>query len=598
MLAPPEVVKRITDLLAHLLKKEVSEFAFASGRLPCVKIGTTYEPVDDRSLTSDEVYAVLMSLGGSRYVEALTEKPTKWRARVDGVGSFLVGAVVRGERIQARVLLTRAEDKPRVSSMDPDRGPPSGALMVAIVDGSRDRAHEPYESDAPPARTSDPSGLLELDDDPLEFTMPLRIPEGLLAGRGDVELDRVAARQAPPVSLNADAHESRRSAVPPLELDVARSVAPRASAASPPSVAPGVQADTALVQALTFARKHRASDLHVVAGRPLLVRLSQELTPHGPVLTPDVVSAIVMPLVPAQRRESFERDGTCDFALETEAEGRFRVNVVRHRGGIKATFRLISKQVPTLRSLGLPAEIAQAIAHNQGLIVATGPTGHGKTSTVAALVNLLNIETTHHVITVEDPIEYVHPRKRAMLSQREVGTHTKSFQTALKASLREDPDVIVVGELRDAETVRMALSAAETGHLVLGTMNTPNAAKTIDRLIDLFPTGEQAQVRLTLAATLRLVVSQRLLAAREGEGLVAAVEILPGSFALASLIRENKTFQIPSLQQRGKAFGIVRLDDSLVELIKQGSISLEAALVVAESPDDLLTKVGQRGKAP
>ncbi len=599
MLAPPEVVKRITDLLAHLLKKEVSEFAFASGRLPCVKIANAYEPVDDRSLTRDEVYGVLMSLGGSRYVETLTDKPTKWRARVDGVGSLLVGAVVRGERVQARVLLTRAEEKPRATSMDRDRGPPSDALMAAIVDGSRDQIHEPFESDAPPAFRSDPGGLLELDDDPLEHTMPLRIPDAVLAARADVELDRVAARQAPPMSRNLESKESPRSAAPPVEREL-RDLESRVPAASPmlaPSLSPRVL-PSALVQALAFARKHRASDLHVVAGRPLLARLSQELTPHGPILTPEVVSALVMPLVPARCREPFERDGTCDFALETETEGRFRVNVVRHRGGIKATFRLIATEVPTLRSLGLPNEIAQAITHHQGLIVATGPTGHGKTSTVAALVNLLNCETTHHVITVEDPIEYIHPRKKAMLSQREVGTHTKSFQTALKASLREDPDVIVVGELRDAETVRMALAAAETGHLVLGTMNTPSAAKTIDRLIDLFPTGEQAQVRLTLASALRLVVSQRLLPAREGEGLIAAVEMLPGSFALASLIRENKTFQIPSLQQRGKAFGIVRLDDSLTELIIRGSISIEGALLVAESPDDLLSKIGQRGRTP
>jgi pilus retraction protein PilT len=261
--------------------------------------------------------------------------------------------------------------------------------------------------------------------------------------------------------------------------------------------------------------------------------------------------------------------------------------------------RLIPPKIPTLASLGLPEDIAKATHHHQGLIVLTGPTGHGKTSTLAAVVDILNRETTHHIITVEDPVEYVHPRKKAMMSQREVGTHTLSFQNALKASLREDPDVIVVGELRDTETVRMALAASETGHLVLGTMNTPSAAKTIDRLIDLFPPADQSQVRMTLAGGLRLIVSQRLIPSVDGKSLVAAAELLPGSIALWSLIRDSKTFQIPSLQQRGKGHGIIRLDDSLAELVKSGKVTREAALAVADSPDELDAVLsGKRAPAP
>ncbi len=199
-------------------------------------------------------------------------------------------------------------------------------------------------------------------------------------------------------------------------------------------------------------------------------------------------------------------------------------------------------------------------------------------------MDIINRETTHHVITVEDPIEYLHPRKKALMSQREVGSHTKTFAAALKASLREDPDVIVVGELRDTETVRMALAASETGHLVLGTMNTPSAAKTIDRLIDLFPPADQGQVRMTLAGGLRLIVAQKLLPATDG-GMVAAAEVLPGSIPLWSLIRDNRTFQIPSLQQRGKALGIIRLDDSLTELVRTKKTTMDHAKAVAESPD-------------
>ncbi len=296
---------------------------------------------------------------------------------------------------------------------------------------------------------------------------------------------------------------------------------------------------------------------------------------------------MLLAIVPARLRPMLAEQGSADFAIDRPGFGRFRVNVGRQRTGLKACFRRVPEVVPTLASLVLPAEIARATHHHQGLVVFTGPTGHGKTTTLAAIVDIINRETTHHVITVEDPIEFLHPRKKAMISQREVGAHTRSFPNALKASLREDPDVIVVGELRDTETVRMALAASETGHLVLGTMNTPSAAKTIDRVVDLFPPADQQQVRMGLAGGLHMVVSQRLLPAASGRGMVAAVELLPGSVALWSLIRDNKTYQIPSLQQRGKGIGIVRLDESLADLVREGRATREAALAVAENPEEL-----------
>jgi twitching motility protein PilT len=353
-----------------------------------------------------------------------------------------------------------------------------------------------------------------------------------------------------------------------------------------------------LADLLARARAKSASDLHVVPERPPLLRIAGELVPEGRPLDCALVEKIVFDSVPERLRGMLDKDGSCDFAIH-EDNARCRVNVVKQRTGYKMTVRLIASEVPTLASLGLPEQIGHATHHHQGLILVTGPTGHGKTSTLAAIVDLINTETTHHVITVEDPVEYVHPRKRAMMSQREVGTHTKSFFSALKGSLREDPDVIVVGELRDTETVRMALSASETGHLVLGTMNTPSAAKTIDRLIDLFPPGDQAQVRLTLAGGLRLIVSQRLIPNADRTGLVAAAEILPGSVSLWSLIRDNKTYQIPSLQQRGKGIGIVRFDDSLVDLVKAGRTSLEVAKQWAESAEEVeMTALGRRPAVP
>ncbi len=334
------------------------------------------------------------------------------------------------------------------------------------------------------------------------------------------------------------------------------------------------------------ARREGASDLHLVAERPPLFRRIGELVPRGQPLDPEAIERIVMPIVPAELRAQLEEEGSCDFALEHEQHGRFRVNVSRQRTGLKACFRLIGMDLPTLASLGLPDEIAVATHHHQGLIVVAGPTGHGKTSTLTALIDLVNRGSTHHIITVEDPVEYVHPRAAAMMSQREVGTNTRTFAAALKASLREDPDVIAIGELRDTETVRMALAASETGHLVIATMNTPSAAKTIERIIDLFPPADQPQVRATLAGGLRLVVSQRLVPRIDRTGLAAAVEILPGSVPLWTLIRDGKTYQIPSLQQRGKALGIVRLDDSLADLVRANVVSFDDAKHFAENPDD------------
>ena len=222
--------------------------------------------------------------------------------------------------------------------------------------------------------------------------------------------------------------------------------------------------------------------------------------------------------------------------------------------------------------------------YHQGLVVVSGPNGAGKTTTLAALVDLFNSERSVHIITVEDPVEVIHPIKKAIVSQREIGAHTKGFHSALKGSLREDPDVIAIGELRDRETVEKALEAAETGHLVFATMSTPSGASTIDRLIDMFPPDDQSQVRATLAGVLKFVVSQRLVPREDGDGRVVAVELLTGGMALWTLIRDDKLFQLPSLLQRGRAFGMIRIEDSLNELLSAGTISMETAKMFADDP--------------
>jgi twitching motility protein PilT len=535
-------MKKPHPLLDLLARNDVTELALASGQPPRVRIGDALHAAEDAPLTADRVFEVLMLAGGSRYVEELSDKPSQWRTRIEGIGVVAVVAMQRGPNVAARLVPSSREPATASAAFAPSPSPVLGRTL--------------YEPAAPPIA--------------FELAEP-----GAPIGAG--------APVATPGRVTSNAH------APAVATEPART-----SLSTPRGPA------EALAALLESARRARASDLHLVAARPPLLRVAGTLTPSGAPLDPDDLAAMLASCVPPERAAVLEADGSCDFALDSARAGRFRVNVSRQRTGMMGSFRLVAAEIPSLASLGLPEEIALATKHHQGLIVVTGPTGHGKTSTLAAIVDRINANTTLHVITVEDPVEYVHPRKKAMMSQREVGTHTRSFQAALKASLREDPDVIVVGELRDTETVRMALSASETGHLVLGTMNTPGAAKTIDRLIDLFPPADQAQVRATLAGGLRLIVSQRLVPAADGSRMFAAVELLPGALPLWNLIRDNKTFQIPSLQQRGKGLGILRLDDALADLVRQGKVSAAAALAVADAPDELeaLVQAGRAAPAP
>jgi twitching motility protein PilT len=305
---------------------------------------------------------------------------------------------------------------------------------------------------------------------------------------------------------------------------------------------------------------------------------------HGDSISDQQVRELIMPLLNARNAKQLDELGYADFACQLEGAGRLRVNVNRQRSGIKGCFRLIAPEPSTLESLRLPHELRQMLNYHQGLVVVSGPNGAGKTTTLAALVDLFNSERSVHIITVEDPVEVIHPVKKAIVSQREIGVHTTSFHSALKASLREDPDVIAIGELRDRETVEKALEAAETGHLVFATMSTPSGASTIDRLIDMFPPDDQSQVRATLASVLKFVVSQRLIPRKDSDVRVVAVELLTGGMALRTLIRDDKLFQLPSLLQRGRAFGMIRIEDSLNDLLSSGEISVETAKMFADDP--------------
>ena len=349
------------------------------------------------------------------------------------------------------------------------------------------------------------------------------------------------------------------------------------------------------------ARQSVASDLHIAAGSPVLVRVLGELKPlegNARPMSAAEVDSILLPLLGPMRRHQLATVGYVDLALDIRGAGRLRANVSRQQGGLRGALRLAAVEPPTLAGLGLPKELAKVVAHHQGLVVIAGPSGHGKTTTLAALVNLINSTKPFHIITIEDPVEIEHPRKQALISQREVGRHTKSFVSALKGSLREDPDVIVIGELRDRETVEIALTAAETGHLVLATMSTPSAAKTISRLIDMFPPDDQSQVRASIAGALRAIVAQRLLPAARGDGMVPAIELVTGVLPLAVLIRDDKLYQLPNLMQRGRAFGMIRMDESLLELVRTGRISEEVAREASDQKRELSAAIAPPAPAP
>jgi twitching motility protein PilT len=315
-----------------------------------------------------------------------------------------------------------------------------------------------------------------------------------------------------------------------------------------------------------------ASDLHLSAGQPPLLRIHGDLlrTEHA-ALTPENVIELTNAIMSEEQRQRFKEEHEVDFACELPGKGRFRVNVFVQSRGPGAVLRTIPTQIPSLDSLNMPPIIKELCNRERGLILVTGPTGSGKSTTLAAMVDIINDTWDAHILTVEDPIEFVHPPKRCLVNQREVGPHTHSFSNALRSALREDPDVILVGEMRDLETISLALTAAETGHLVFGTLHTSSAPKTIDRIIDVFPSGQQGQIRTMLSESLEAVVAQTLLK-KKGGGRVAACEILIGVPAVRNLIREAKLHQIPSMMQTGQRSGMQTLDMGLADLVKRGLV--------------------------
>jgi twitching motility protein PilT len=344
-----------------------------------------------------------------------------------------------------------------------------------------------------------------------------------------------------------------------------------------------------ITELLAFVVKNKASDLHLSSGLPPMIRVHGDVRRINlPPLEHKDVHAMVYDIMNDGQRKVYEENLDIDFSFAIPNLARFRVNAFVQQRGAAAVFRTIPDKVLTLEQLNAPKIFAEIARTPRGIVLVTGPTGSGKSTTLAAMVNDINENDYGHILTVEDPIEFVHESKKCLINQREVGPHTLSFQNALRSALREDPDVILVGEMRDLETIRLALSAAETGHLVFGTLHTSSAAKTVDRIVDVFPAAEKEMVRAMLSESLRAVISQTLLKTKDGTGRVAAHEIMMGTPAIRNLIRENKIAQMYSAIQTGQQFGMQTLDQNLQELVKRNIVSSGEARLKAANKDNFM----------
>jgi twitching motility protein PilT len=413
-----------------------------------------------------------------------------------------------------------------------------------------------------------------------------------VAGSGDY--DSWAYPQAGPTG-SATQGTPGHSGLPEQRLGVQEGVAPlgaydRATTEQAPAAG-----EITLAELLTGMLDAGASDLHLTAGAPALIRVNGELSPlrDCPALPPDLIQRLIYTVLTQRQRERFEQDLELDFAYAMPGAARFRVNVYRQRENVGAAFRRIPYEIKGLEELGIPTSVSTFAGLPRGMVLLTGPTGSGKSTTLAALIDLANRTRRDHIMTVEDPIEFLHRHKSCMVNQREVGEDTHSFANALKHVLRQDPDIILVGEMRDLETISVALTAAETGHLVFATLHTQDAAQTIDRVIDVFPPHQQQQVRAQLAGALQGVVCQTLCRTSDGRGRVVATEVMIATPAIRNLVREGKTHQVYSAMQAGAQHGMHTLDQHLAELVRTGRISYEHGLEKCHHVEDFNRLTGR-----
>ncbi|MBZ5638666.1 MAG: type IV pilus twitching motility protein PilT [Acidobacteriia bacterium] len=408
-----------------------------------------------------------------------------------------------------------------------------------------------------------------------------RLPDGKSFAFSSSVSDGTLAVRATPAATAPDSAPTASAAAPAASESVGL------KPFDPTALRPGAPAIEAH---LTYLVEVGGSDLHLSADEHPTVRLHGEMMriPGTAACSPEETARLLFQLLPPRFKKEFESASDTDFAHEIPGVARFRCNVFADRKGVGGVFRVIPSRIPSAEDLGLPKAILDLCFLSKGLVLVTGPTGSGKSTTLATLIDHINRNRTDHILTIEDPIEFVHPSRKCLVNQREVGSHTSSFKSALRAALREDPDIVLVGEMRDLETVAIAIETAETGHLVFGTLHTSTAPSTVDRIIDQFPADRQSQIRVMLSESLKGVISQILLRRKSG-GRVAAMEVLIGTPAVANLIREAKTFQIPSIMQAGRKHGMVLMVDALLDLVKRGVISADEAFLKAVDKMSLAT---------
>ena len=505
--------------------------------------------VSKQPLTDQHIYALLVEVAPSESANHIdTGTETEFEYIADR-GMVRVRIVPEMGRLTAVV-----SPKPRPAQAEPSVAAPAPATAPA-----------PAPAPAPPVAAAPPK------------SKTARAPA---AGAG---APAPAAQRTPPVAEAPAPAADKRGAAPPAGL--------------PADFAPGQYqaAERTLGDLLRALVQSKSSDLHLRVGEPPLFRTHGEMTRQaGPPLSTDQLQLMLLAIMPERNRTEWKDTGDSDFAYEIAGLARFRVNAARDRKGPLAVFRVIPAQVVSVEQLAITKEVQQLCFLTKGLVLVTGPTGSGKSTTLCALVDLVNRMRTDHIITIEDPIEFVHENKKCLITQRQVGVHTDSFKSALRAALREDPDIVLVGEMRDLETIAIAIETAETGHLVFGTLHTTTASSTVDRIIDQFPADRQAQIRVMLSESLKGVVSQTLCKRLSG-GRVAAREILLTTPAVSNLIREGKTFQIPSIMQTSKQLGMVTLNDALLELVDKKEISADEAYMKSVEKAGLQASLKAKG---
>ncbi|HEX2871976.1 MAG TPA: type IV pilus twitching motility protein PilT [Polyangiaceae bacterium] len=532
----------IADLLKRALLVGAMEVRLVPGRRTIVVLPQGESEVKGDPQTPEKITSLLAPILTAPAKQHLATGFAEWDFELEGRGTVRACAEMKIGLVNVSFFLDRCETLAKQAERVPPAPPAPRFAMPAAPS-------MPAIPSAPsvPAMQAMPSGL-DTDDD-------------------DFEIPRQPLRTQPPIASSR----------------------PYDNALSDGST-------TGIDRLLNRLLEVKGSDLHVSTNSVPIMRIDGEMkpVPGYDVLKPEDVQRLLMPIVPPRNREEFENSHDTDFAYELPGKARFRANLFVDLRGMGAVMRVIPSKILTTDDLNLPKELLSLCHLPKGLVLVTGPTGSGKSTTLAALVDYINRTREDHIITIEDPVEFVHPNKKCLVNQRQVGEHTDSFKKALRAALREDPDIVLLGEMRDLETIAIALETAETGHLVFGTLHTSSAPSTIDRIIDQYPPAQQEQIRVMLANSLKGVIAQ-MLCRKIGGGRVAALEIMFGVPAIANLIRESKVFQIPSIMQTGRKAGMCLMNDSLFKLAKDGVVAPEEALAKANDKAGLLAAFQSAG---